>query len=95
MCLPVWETQFIQIVVRGALDIHVNVNTLMLHRMFRIGQRVPRLPEKPHFIREPERDSDVCAHGRKASSDQNVIFAEVLDHVICWMKGIHHHEIGL
>src|SRR5215470_6395088 len=69
--------------------------SLVLHRMFRIGQHVPCLPETPHFIRETQRDSDVCIHEWKATSNQNIIFAEMLGHFFGRMKGIHHYKVGV
>ena len=64
-------------------------------QMLRIWKHVPGLPECAHFLRKTQRDSDVCVHGREGASDQNITVAEMLDHLLSGMKGIHHHKVGM
>jgi hypothetical protein len=79
----------------GHVEAMLTLTSLMLHRVFRIRQHVPRRPETSHIVRPPQRYTDIGAHGGKASSDLDIVSAEVLYHVFRRMKRIHHDKIGM
>src|SRR5438552_17465578 len=70
-------------------------STSVLHGVLRIRQHVPCPPKCAHLLRTTQRDTDLCVHWLEAASDQDVVPAEMLDHLLSRMKGIHHYEISV
>src|SRR6266480_5216418 len=66
-----------------------------MRQAFGVWQHVPCPPECAHFLRATQRDADVCVHGWEVVSDQNIVLAEMLDHLPSGMKGIHHYKVGM
>ena len=49
-------------------------------------QHVPCPPECVHFLQVTQRDTDICVHGRETASDQNIVLAKMLNHILSWIK---------
>src|SRR5206468_3955231 len=67
---------------------------LVLHRL-RERQHVPNAPEGCHFIGRAEGNANIAVHRGKTTSDQHIIFAEVLNNLFGWMMRVHHDKIRM
>src|SRR5215468_5686063 len=66
-----------------------------MHDVLRPWDHVPRTPERMHFILSTQRNTDVCIHWRESTSNQDIVFAEMLNNITCRMKGIQHDKVGM
>src|SRR5215469_2977922 len=66
-----------------------------MHDVLRPWDHVPRTPERIHFILSTQRNTDVCIHWRESTSNQDIVFAEMLNNITCRMKGIQHDKVGM
>src|SRR5215469_9799629 len=58
-------------------------------------QEVPYAPELQHVLARTQRNPNILIHRRKRGWEDDVVFPEMLNHLLSPKTGIEHHEVGV